>query len=230
VPFEFYETVDVKTGGFQAQYGKAIGGFVTATTKRGSNEFKTKVTMSVSPDSLRDKQPDTYASANQLNTSDTKVATVSVSGPIIKDKLFYYVLAAPTLRESTSFGLETNTRDDFETDETFYGAKLDYYINDNNLLEVTYFSDEGQTVTDSFAWDAATQTTGNYNGPSFNDFGGKNLIVSFSVRMSLIEQSHHPQLIFLQYMIIETHVVSVIDQLLQISMSLLALMKESKET
>ena len=32
VPFEFYETVDVKTGGFQAQYGKAIGGFVTATT------------------------------------------------------------------------------------------------------------------------------------------------------------------------------------------------------
>ena len=40
VPFEFYETVDVKTGGFQAQYGKAIGGFVTATTKRGSNEFK----------------------------------------------------------------------------------------------------------------------------------------------------------------------------------------------
>ena len=180
VPFEFYETVDVKTGGFQAQYGKAIGGFVTATTKRGSNEFKTKVSLSVIPDSLRDKQPDTFASANQLNTSDTRVATVSVSGPIIKDKLFYYVLAAPTLRESSSFGLETNTRDDFETDETFYGAKLDYYINDRNTLELTYFSDEGQTVTDSYAWDAATQVTGSYNGPSYNDFGGSNLIVSLS--------------------------------------------------
>ena len=84
VPFEFYETVDVKTGGFQAQYGKAIGGFVTATTKRGSNEFKSKVTLSIAPDSLRDKQPNTYASANQLNTSDSRVATVSVSGPIIR--------------------------------------------------------------------------------------------------------------------------------------------------
>jgi hypothetical protein len=180
VPFEFYETVDVKTGGFQAQYGKAIGGFVTATTKRGSNEFKSKVTMSIAPDSLRDKQPNTYASANKLNTSDSRVATVSVSGPIIKDKLFYYVLAAPTLTESTSFGLETNTRDDFETDETFYGAKLDYYINDNNLLELTYFSDDGQTVTDSYAWDAATETTGAYNGPSFNNFGGSNMIISLS--------------------------------------------------
>ena len=180
VPFEFYETVDVKTGGFQAQYGKAIGGFVTATTKRGSNEFKSKVTMSIAPDSLRDKQPNTYASANKLNTSDSRVATVSVSGPIIEDKLFYYVLAAPTLSESTSFGLETNTRDDFETDETFYGAKIDYYINDNNLLELTYFSDDGQTVTDSYAWDAATETTGVYNGPSFNNFGGSNMIISLS--------------------------------------------------
>ena len=180
VPFEFYETVDVKTGGFQAQYGKAIGGFVTATTKRGSNEFKTKVTMSVSPDSLRDKQPNTYASANQLNTSDSRVVTASVSGAIIQDKLFYYVLAAPTLNESTSYGLETGTRDDFETDETFYGAKIDYYINDRNTLEITHFSDEGQQVNDSFKWDAATQTTGDYLGPSFTDFGGSNTIVSLS--------------------------------------------------
>jgi len=54
VPFEFYDTVDVKTGGFQAQYGKAIGGFVTATTKRGTNDFEAKVNVSWAPDSLRD--------------------------------------------------------------------------------------------------------------------------------------------------------------------------------
>ena len=180
VPFEFYETVDVKTGGFQAQYGKAIGGFVTATTKRGSNDFKAKVSMSITPDNLRDKQPNTYANANQLNTSDNRVVNVSASGPIIKDKLFYYVLAAPTLTESTSYGLESGARNDNETDETFYGAKIDYYINDNNLLELTYFTDEGQTITDSYVWDAATEVTGAYNGPSYSDFGGTNMILSLN--------------------------------------------------
>ncbi len=180
VPFEFYETVDVKTGGFQAQYGKAIGGFVTATTKRGSNDFKAKVSMSITPDNLRDKQPNTYANANQLNTSDNRVVNVSASGPIIKDKLFYYVLAAPTLTESTSYGLESGARNDNETDETFYGAKIDYYINDNNLLELTYFTDEGQTITDSYVWDVATEVTGAYNGPSYSDFGGTNMILSLN--------------------------------------------------
>ena len=90
------------------------------------------------------------------------------------------MLAAPTLSESTSYGLETGTRDDFETDETFYGVKVDYYINDNNVLEITHFSDEGQTVNDSYQWDADTETTGTYLGPSFTDFGGSNTIISLS--------------------------------------------------
>jgi hypothetical protein len=184
VPFEFYESVDVKTGGFQAQYGKAIGGFVTATTKRGSNEFKAKATVSIRPDSWRDKQPNTYSSANQRNTSDSRVATVSVSGPIIEDKLFYYLIAAPTLSESSFFGLESGTRTDSEVDETFYGAKIDYYINDRNLLEITYFTDEAQTVSDLSQWDPATGVTGTNLGPSFSDTGGANMIVSLSSILS----------------------------------------------
>src|SRR3546814_7178177 len=39
VPFEFYETVDVKNGGYPAEFGRATGAFVNATTKSGSNEF-----------------------------------------------------------------------------------------------------------------------------------------------------------------------------------------------
>ncbi|MBL88101.1 MAG: hypothetical protein CMD80_01245 [Gammaproteobacteria bacterium] len=180
VPFEFYETVDVKTGGFQAQYGKAIGGFVTATTKRGSNDFKVSFKASIAPDSMRDKQPNTYASANQLNEVDNTTYSVSVSGPIIEDKLFYYVLAAPTVTKSKSYGIEVGSQDNYELDETFMGAKIDYYLNDNNLLELTYFTDEGTGVTDSYQWDAATEVTGTYLGPSFSNFGGDNMIVSFS--------------------------------------------------
>src|SRR3546814_1186865 len=34
VPFEFYETVDVKNGGYPAEFGRATGAFVNANTKR----------------------------------------------------------------------------------------------------------------------------------------------------------------------------------------------------
>jgi hypothetical protein len=37
VPFEFYETFEVKTGGYSAEFGRSTGGVVNATSKRGSN-------------------------------------------------------------------------------------------------------------------------------------------------------------------------------------------------
>jgi len=184
VPFEFYDNVDVKTGGFQAQYGKAIGGFITANTKSGSNDFEAKVNVSYAPDSLRDKQPDTYANANTENEFDSMQYNVSVSGPIIKDKLFYYVLAAPTVNESSYYAIENGTRTDYETDEVFYGAKIDYYINDRTHLEITHFTDETEEVNDSYKWDPDTNKTGSYDGQGLSLSGGDNTIVSLSTLLS----------------------------------------------
>jgi hypothetical protein len=180
VPFEFYETVDVKTGGFQAQYGKAIGGFVTANTKRGSNDFEAKVNIAYTPDSLRDKQPDTRTSANTENTNDSTQYNLSASGAILQDKLFYYVLAAPTVNEQSVFGKTSGQRTDYELDEVFYGAKIDYYLNDSNILELTYFTDNREVTNDGYAWDSDTNTTGAYRGSGIEKSGGDNTIVNFT--------------------------------------------------
>ena len=40
VPFEFYESIQVKTGGYSAKYGRSTGGVINSITKSGSNEFK----------------------------------------------------------------------------------------------------------------------------------------------------------------------------------------------
>ena len=40
VPFEFYDTIQVKTGGYSAKYGRSTGGVINSITKSGSNEFK----------------------------------------------------------------------------------------------------------------------------------------------------------------------------------------------
>jgi len=180
VPFEFYDTVDVKTGGFQAQYGKAIGGFVTATTKRGTNDFEAKVNVSWAPDSLRDPQPNTRTSALQENESDSLQYNVSVSGAIIQDKLFYYLLAAPTINEFNAHSRTANAVTEYETDEVFYGGKIDYYLNDSNIIELTYFTDEGDQVNESFAWNPLTKERGASRGEGITKFGGTNTVINWT--------------------------------------------------
>jgi Carboxypeptidase regulatory-like domain len=96
VPFEFYNTVDVKNGGIPAEFGRFTGGFINATTKSGGNQFHGGVQFIYEPNSLREKSPNTIGGTllrtgyNQADTNETKQAIFSLSGPIIKDKLFFY--------------------------------------------------------------------------------------------------------------------------------------------
>src|SRR5690606_10269500 len=39
VPFDFYRSVEVKTGGYPAEFGRATGGIINAVTKSGTNDF-----------------------------------------------------------------------------------------------------------------------------------------------------------------------------------------------
>nr|WP_246346833.1 carboxypeptidase regulatory-like domain-containing protein [Sphingomonas jinjuensis] len=90
VPFDFYQTVEVKTGGVSAEFGRFTGGFVNATTKSGSNEFHGGVTFNWEPDDLRSKTRNTYLTDNDSRYSERKEFIAQLSGPIIKDHLFFY--------------------------------------------------------------------------------------------------------------------------------------------
>jgi Carboxypeptidase regulatory-like domain len=92
VPFEFYNTVEVKNGGIPAEYGRFTGGFVNATTKSGGNEFHGGVSFLYSPNSLESKRLNTLTAYNQDDYSETKQMIAQLSGPIIKDRLFFYGL------------------------------------------------------------------------------------------------------------------------------------------
>ena len=45
VPFEAVAEQQVKTGGYSAEFGRSLGGVVSITTKRGTNEWKGGVTL-----------------------------------------------------------------------------------------------------------------------------------------------------------------------------------------
>ena len=177
VPFEFYDVVEVKTGGYQAEFGKAIGGVVNAVTKSGSNEWKAGVNVSYYPDSFYHDKPNTYSSLNDQDTRDYMEYNVSLSGPIIPDRAFFYILANPVDNQTSDTAISGN-RTDSNLQEDFFGAKLDLYITEDIHLEYTFFNDDSMGENLSF------DSTGTQIGTSFNNVGGDNEILKLSAVLS----------------------------------------------
>jgi hypothetical protein len=96
---DFIEEIEVLTGGYNAEFGRSTGGIVNVVTKSGSNEFKGSVFGYISPGALvasRERTP-TQASAIDAegNLSYDADFGFELGGPIIKDKVWFYVGVAP---------------------------------------------------------------------------------------------------------------------------------------
>lgn len=176
VPFDFYQTVEVKTGGAPAEFGRATGGYVVATTKSGSNEYHASVTGIWEPDGLRASSPVT-------NTNDYKHATASrrelvfqASGPIIKDHLFVYGLY--NLRDIRSMTPRSDQNYASGTINTspFWGGKVDGYITGDHHFEFTYFDTTNDTRNRTYDWDRTTFTQGAQTGGTNSRAGGVNYV------------------------------------------------------
>ncbi len=96
---DFIEEIEVITGGYNAEYGRATGGVVNVVTKSGSNEFKGSVFGYWRPGILTASAETTPINASSLDvTGDLAYEAdfgFELGGPIIKDKLWFYVGFAP---------------------------------------------------------------------------------------------------------------------------------------
>ena len=94
INFDFIQEVQVQTGGFEAQYGEALGGIVNVVTKSGTNQFHGDVFGYFQPQQFEA----TRTNANPLLVSKTDYLVhqssidygADVGGYILKDKLFFY--------------------------------------------------------------------------------------------------------------------------------------------
>lgn len=176
VPFEFYETFQVKTGGYSAKYGRSLGGVMNARSKSGSNDFKAGVNLYY--EMQEETSPNTYAAANFLDDEDDTNIDAYVSGPIIKDRLFYYLLYSDANTSQYYAGSLQERAFDYEVDEGFYGAKIDAYITDDHRLEYTFFTDERTGVEGSYVFTGGQQQ--NYLGDTDYEDGGDNWIATYT--------------------------------------------------
>ena len=180
VPYDFYETVEVKTGGMSAEFGRATGGVVNAVTKSGSNEYHASILGTWEPDSLRSTSPATVQLDNKDATQTRREAVFQASGPIIKDRLFVYGLY--TIRDFESFTPDENqdnaTR--VKNDSPFWGVKVDGYITDDHHVEFTYFDTNNETRTRSLEYDRTSGEEGAETGGTNSRGGGKNYVARYT--------------------------------------------------
>jgi outer membrane receptor protein involved in Fe transport len=161
VPFEFYKSVEVKTGGFPAEFGRGTGAMVNAVTKSGSNDFSFALHGNYEPDAWREKMPNTTIARNSLATRSDKSLTVEAGGPIIPDRLFFYGLATfQDLRvnagaNNTNAGAVRSTMTKDRTGDPFYAFKLDAYVTDRQHLELTYFDTSRKRKRDNYQYNLA---------------------------------------------------------------------------
>jgi hypothetical protein len=181
VPYDFLQTVEVKTGGFPAEFGRATGGFVNATTKSGSNDFHGSVLFSWQPDALMGTSPNTFASDNDGDYRQSTDAIAQLSGPIIKDHLFFYGLYNARSSKAvdgtaTATNPAANTASIVTSDSPFWGGKLDAIIIDGQHLEFTYFDTTATIHTRTFAYNSDTNTLSDFKGGNDQRTGGANWV------------------------------------------------------
>jgi hypothetical protein len=103
IPFAFglesVKEIQVITNPFDVQYGDASGGIINAITKGGTNEISGMLLTQIRPSSLVALlKPVPYDPNGNVNTVqgrttnyDNREYAFNVGGPLIKDKLFYFV-------------------------------------------------------------------------------------------------------------------------------------------
>jgi outer membrane receptor protein involved in Fe transport len=98
---DFIHEIQVVSGGYNAEYGRSTGGVINIVTRSGTNEFRGSVFGVMSPGFLALKGEATPNNARSIDiTGDNAYRGhfgFEVGGPIIKDRAWFYVGAAPRL-------------------------------------------------------------------------------------------------------------------------------------
>ena len=130
LPFAFVQEIQIKTSGFEAQYGGATGGVINVVTKGGSNEFHGLGGIEFEPNQLwagprpilNSFRTGTGATFLQINEylkpkkDDFKnlYPSFAIGGPIKKDRLWFFTSYAPqifdTNRTTQYFTSDPRTR------------------------------------------------------------------------------------------------------------------------
>ena len=202
----FIKEVQVKTGGFEPQYGQSIGGIVNIITQSGGNEYHGSLYGFARPsafEATRRQADDTRVNkqGDLLHEENYDVgADLGGYVPGLKDKLFFFGSFNPTVRREIVTGVHANAADIGAGNESIvnsglftqrgefarryrtynYAGKLDWVMNPNHQLTFSIFGDPTKTNLSSFAF----LNIDNNSADSVLDYGTRNWAFRYNGSLS----------------------------------------------
>ena len=133
LPFQLVQEVQIKSSGFEAEYGGATGGVVNIVTKCGGNQFRGELGAQFRPGGLQAKGRDvlflnSFTSTpfaeyipQQRDKSFAFLPSANLGGPIIKDRVWFFASYTPQIfdRQRTITYLNPLTRVPTGTIDTY---------------------------------------------------------------------------------------------------------------
>lgn len=177
----FVKEVQVKTAGFEPQYGQSTGGIVNIITQSGGNAFHGAVYGYAKPNAFEAKrrQRDDFSvnKVGEIKAIENYDTGVDVGGPIIKDKLFFFGSFNPSFRRDLVLGadgsaLRTLLGEHVQRYRTLnYAGKIDWNIAPNHTFAFSIFGDPTKTNVSTFN----TLNIDNLTALSQLDYGSQNM-------------------------------------------------------
>jgi hypothetical protein len=147
-PFDFMQEVQVKTGGYEAEFGQATGGVVNVVTKSGTNTLRGTVFGYSRPESMESSFKQIVTPNGTVNTTATQLSDVGVEagGPVLKNRLFFFGAADPQWERRTfiapdDFPLSSLGEVNRDRQITSYAAKGTWQVSQNHRLDASFFGD-----------------------------------------------------------------------------------------
>ena len=147
-PFDFIQETQVKTAGYEAEFGQSMGGVINVVTKSGSNEVRGSAFGYSKPQDLESAWTQVQTPNGTIQTvgSHNYDGGIEGGGPIIKNRLFIFGAIDPsrdvqTFEAPAGFPLQSLGGVSRVRDTLAYSVKTTFQINGNHHIDASFFGD-----------------------------------------------------------------------------------------